>query len=230
MNDSLDINALSQATGISVRTIRYYLAQNLLPPPFGRGPAATYGLGHRDRLKLIRRLQDVHLPLAEIRKQLQALDDAGIAQALDAPAAVAEPPALNAYDYVRQVLAKTKSSPGDLNLNQPPPGASLATDQAPCLSLAPSSAPGPIKDEAGTPLEVAAPTAGATTSPAAPSVASPTATLALGPRKPQRSNWERITLHPDIELHVRRPLARADQRRLDELLDQAQRIFGGDGG
>ena len=247
MNDTLDINALSQETGISVRTIRYYLAQNLLPPPFGRGPAATYGPGHRDRLRLIRRLQDVHLPLAEIRKQLQALDDAGIAQALAAPAAVAEPPALNAYDYVRQVLAKAKSSPADLNLNQQPPGASLATDRAPCLSLAPSSAPGPVQDEAGTPLEVAAPNCHeapghtpeherlprdfhANASATATSAAPPGANAALGPRKPQRSNWERITLHPDIELHVRRPLARADQRRLDELLDQAQRIFGGGGG
>jgi hypothetical protein len=46
------------------------------------------------------------------------------------------------------------------------------------------------------------------------------------PRLPARSTWERIALHPDLELHVRRPLAYADQRRLDELLEQAQRIFG----
>ena len=43
---------------------------------------------------------------------------------------------------------------------------------------------------------------------------------------PARSTWERIVLHPDLELHVRRPLARADQRRLDELLEQARRLFG----
>jgi DNA-binding transcriptional MerR regulator len=207
MNDNLDINALSQETGISVRTIRYYLAQNLLPPPFGRGPAATYGAGHRDRLRLIRRLQDAHLPLAEIRKQLQALDDGGVAQALTGPAAVSEPPAISAYDYVRQVLAKTKSPQSDLNLNQPPPPADLSPNQAPY--------PSPAQDEAGSPA-LATTAAGVNAAP--------------GTRKPQRSNWERITLHPDIELHVRRPLARADQRRLDELLDQAQRLFGGDNG
>lgn len=207
MNDSLDINALSQETGNSVRTIRYYLAQNLLPPPYGRGPAATYGAGHRDRLRLIRRLQDAHLPLAEIRKQLQAMDDAGVAQALAAHAAVAEPPAGSAYDYVRQVLAKTKSPQSDLNLNQPPPGVALSANQVPAICQA--------QDEASSPSLAATP-AGVNAAP--------------GPRKPQRSNWERITLHPDIELHVRRPLARADQRRLDELLDQAQRIFGGDSG
>lgn len=46
------------------------------------------------------------------------------------------------------------------------------------------------------------------------------------PRFLARSTWERIALHPDLELHVRRPLAHADQRRLDELLEQAKRIFG----
>jgi hypothetical protein len=45
----------------------------------------------------------------------------------------------------------------------------------------------------------------------------------------KRSTWERITLHPDIELHVRRPLARADQRRLERLLADAQRLFSSDG-
>ena len=38
MNDAIDINTLSRDTGINVRTIRYYLAEGLLPPPSGRGP------------------------------------------------------------------------------------------------------------------------------------------------------------------------------------------------
>ena len=44
----------------------------------GRGSAAVYGPGHRDRL---RRLQEAHLPLAAIRTHLEALDDAGVAAA-----------------------------------------------------------------------------------------------------------------------------------------------------
>lgn len=197
MNDTLDINALSQESGISVRTIRYYLAQNLLLPPFGRGPAAVYGPGHRDRLRLIRRLQDAHLPLSEIRKQLQAMDDASVARALVTPATTVAPPAVSAYDYVRQVLAQAKT----------PPGVQDAT----------TAAPGDIPPAA---LANPAPS-GLGAAPAAP----PAPNNTLGPRKPQRSNWERIALHPDIELHVRRPLARSDQRRLDELLDLAMRLF-----
>lgn len=243
MNDTIDINALSQETGISVRTIRYYLAQNLLPPPSGRGSAAAYGPGHRDRLRLIRRLQDAHLPLAEIRKQLLALDDAGVARALVTPATTTTPPAVSAaYEYVRQVLAKAKAPAGiqDGTAGTPDAGASvyatgasslsasLATSGAASLSAhgaGPSIAPAAAaavnhklalgQDKAGSqvPATQAAP---------ANSSAPNTAT---GPRKPLRSNWERITLHPDIELHVRRPLARSDQRRLDELLELAMRLF-----
>jgi DNA-binding transcriptional MerR regulator len=170
MSEYYDINDLSKLTAISVRTLRYWVAEGVLPPPAGRGPAATYGPGHRDRITLIRRLQDAHLPLAAIRTQLEAMDDQSIAAAL--AERLAPPKPASAADYVRQVLAKTA--------RQPPPPAS--------------------------PGDAVAPAA----------------------RYKARSTWERITLHPDIELQVRRPLARADQRRLDALLEAAQRLFPGD--
>jgi len=43
--------------------------------------------------------------------------------------------------------------------------------------------------------------------------------------EPVRSQWERIVLAPDIELHVRRPLSRPQNRRVDRLLDAARTIF-----
>lgn len=171
MPETFDINELAHQTDTPVRTIRFWVAEGILPPPSGRGPAAVYGPGHRDRITLIRRLQDGHLPLAAIRSQLEALDDAGVSAALTAPP-VAEP-AVSAADYVRQVLGKRHA------LSEP--AAKLSTS------------------------------------------AEPPAT------RTKRSTWERITLHPDIELHVRRPLARADQRRLETLLATAERLFSADG-
>jgi len=47
---------------------------------------------------------------------------------------------------------------------------------------------------------------------------------ALG-TEPIRSQWERIALAPDIELHVRRPLSRPQNRRVDRLLEAARGIF-----
>ena len=43
--------------------------------------------------------------------------------------------------------------------------------------------------------------------------------------EPSRSQWERYTLTDGIELNVRRPLARSEQRMLTRLLDAARRIF-----
>jgi len=40
-----------------------------------------------------------------------------------------------------------------------------------------------------------------------------------------RSQWDRITLAPAIELHVRRPLDRESNRRIERLIELARRIF-----
>ena len=55
-------------------------------------------------------------------------------------------------------------------------------------------------------------------------VSEPAPTLGL-PEEPVRSQWERITLAPDIELHLRRPLSRAMNKQVDRLLALARDIF-----
>jgi hypothetical protein len=40
-----------------------------------------------------------------------------------------------------------------------------------------------------------------------------------------RSQWERLTLAPDVELHVRRPGTREENRRIERLLEAARGIF-----
>ena len=45
------------------------------------------------------------------------------------------------------------------------------------------------------------------------------------PVAPSRSQWERVALAPDVELHVRRPLSREQNRRVERLLEEARRIF-----
>jgi DNA-binding transcriptional MerR regulator len=54
----LTIDELSTATGLSVRTTRYYASLGLIPPPVRRGRIASYGPEHRARLDLVRALQD----------------------------------------------------------------------------------------------------------------------------------------------------------------------------
>ena len=45
------------------------------------------------------------------------------------------------------------------------------------------------------------------------------------PAVAERSQWERYTLADGMELHVRRPLSRVEQRRLDKLMAAARTIL-----
>lgn len=40
-----------------------------------------------------------------------------------------------------------------------------------------------------------------------------------------RSQWDRIALTPDVELHIRRPLSREQNRQVERLIDEARDIF-----
>src|SRR6188474_3245751 len=72
------LTELSSLAGVTPRTIRYYLAQGLLPAVGQSGPGAKYDDRHLARLRLIRRLQAEHLPLAEIRRRLDGLSEGDI--------------------------------------------------------------------------------------------------------------------------------------------------------
>jgi DNA-binding transcriptional MerR regulator len=66
----LTIDELAARTGTTVRTLRFYATQGLLPPPERRGRVAYYGPVHRMRLELIRTLQEHGYTLAAIERVL----------------------------------------------------------------------------------------------------------------------------------------------------------------
>ena len=55
--------------------------------------------------------------------------------------------------------------------------------------------------------------------------ASPSPGSAIRYLSPVKSQWERVSLAPDVELHVRRPLTRETNRRVEKLLDLARQIL-----
>lgn len=158
-----ELGELSHLAGVTPRTVRYYIQQGLLRSPGTPGPGAKYDAAHLDRLRLIRRLQREHLPLAEIRRRLASLTDAEVRRLVEAP----EPARSSAAEYVRQVL-REPSRPSFLAARSAPPEPAVA---------------------------------------------------------PDRSQWERIALGPDLELHVRRPLSRVQNKMVDKLLDYARRLL-----
>ncbi len=204
MEPGYTLPELCDLADVSQRTVRYYIAEGLLRSP-GQGPAARYDEGHLLRLRLIRRLQRSHLPLAEIRNRLRGLNDDEVRVALAAPASEAAPG--SAVDYVRSVLAGRGVASTERVaavpplLRRPAPAPQRVAEPAPAYP-SPSAAPVP----AGRAGEAAIPAA----------QQSP---------EPERSQWERIALSPDIELHVRRPLSRLGNRQLARLVEAAREIL-----
>ena len=70
----LTVAELADAAGVSVRTVRYYQAEGLLPPPDRAGRVARYGPEHSERLALITSLQARGLRLSTIRELLAGTD------------------------------------------------------------------------------------------------------------------------------------------------------------
>lgn len=64
------IQELSELTGYSRRTIRYYIQEGLLHPPSGRGRGGFYYDSHIKKLSQIKSLQDKGLKLESIAEFL----------------------------------------------------------------------------------------------------------------------------------------------------------------
>lgn len=67
------VDELAARTGLTVRTVRFYASEGLLPPPERRGRVAYYDARHRMRLDLIRTLQDHGYTLAAIERVLERI-------------------------------------------------------------------------------------------------------------------------------------------------------------
>lgn len=67
------LDELSTAAQVTPRTVRYYIAEGLLPPAPAIGRNATYSQEHLDRLLAINTMKEMYLPLKEIRARLHTL-------------------------------------------------------------------------------------------------------------------------------------------------------------
>jgi len=159
------------------------------------GPGARYSEGHVALLKLVRLLQKQHLPLAEIARRLKGLSDDQVQGLLSETKARRASESGSALDYIRNILGDQSAK----RSNNPRMRATLADSGSATLSR---------PDGAAMHLRLAIPAPEAS-----PSI------------EPARSQWDRYTLTDGIELNVRRPLARTEQRQLARLLTAARSIF-----
>jgi len=193
--EELLIHELAQRAGISVRTIRYYIEEGLLPQPSYQGKYSYYTLSYLDRLELIRRLKESYLPLREIREIMGSLTDSQVRRKLKEmplsspklslgppPAQLTPKPGAKALDYINRLMEdQTKSR----------------------TPMQPQAAPRPeAKLSRGAGFQAL-----------------------LQTPVPANETWQRIELAPGVELHVRQPLETGTERRLQQLLTVAAQIF-----
>ena len=213
------LTELAGLAGVTPRTVRYYTAQGLLPAVATSGPGAKYGDAQLARLRVIRRLQRDHLPLAAIRQQLEGFDDAAILTLSESPPAT---PPDSALDYIRRVMQDAAPRPSAASVPMPAPAVATPADRAVPASPAPAS-PAPASPAPASP-------APASPAPASPALASRPLAIEPAPEPAsalplQRAQWERVTIAPDIELHVRRPLPRTLAKRVDRLIAIARDLL-----
>ena len=178
---SLSIEELAELTQTPVRTVRYYIAERMLPGPGARGKGATYTQEHLLRLRLIRRLTERHAPLAEIRELMARVTDD------DARALLAE------EDARAQTLNRARAQALEPAMRAVSPreyiAALLDQARAPQTPQIPQT---PQRGYGAKPARGAKPMAPQFVSPQAPSPSAPA----------QASAWRRVELAPGVELHI----------------------------
>jgi DNA-binding transcriptional MerR regulator len=182
-DERYSLTELADLAGVTPRTVRYYMAQGLLPAVGQMGPGSKYTRAHLARLQLVRRLQAEHLPLAEIRRRLETLGDDEVRDLVGA--AEPAPPAGTALEYLRTVLGGSRVA----TVAERPVAA------PPLMRANRSLSDAPVEPDEAT------------------------------ARPSDRSQWERIVLVPDIELHIRRPLPRAQNKQVDRLVTIARELL-----
>jgi MerR family mercuric resistance operon transcriptional regulator len=73
---SLTIGRLARAADVGVETIRYYQDRKLLPVPKSSGAFRYYSLSLVERIRFIKRAQELGFSLEEVRELLQLEDGA----------------------------------------------------------------------------------------------------------------------------------------------------------
>lgn len=222
----LGLPQLARAAGVSPRTVRYYIAEGLLPPPRAAGPASAYDPGHLDRLRLIGHLKAAYLPLKEIRRRLTGLTDDEVRALLDD--ADSPPPHAHAADdaaaYLDRILgprpAPAASQGARFSMRESPP---LRMEAAASAWLADPPRAEPRTDLAeptGFESDQALLAPGVDTSADAALARDPTA------RAPNAEAWRRIPLGDDAELLIRDEAYRRRPDRVEWLVAWARRVFG----
>ena len=196
--DELLIHELAARAGISVRTIRYYIDEGLLPQPNYQGKYSYYSLRYLDRLELIRRLKESYLPLREIREIMSSLTDDQVKRRLkelppsnpkftneQTPDQPNTRPGAEALKYINRLMDDQTKYRTKGTVNQPQPTFLTHRELTNKQNIS-------MKEQISTDND---------------------------------ETWHRVSLAPGVELHYRRPMDPDTESLVKQLVSFAKRIF-----
>lgn len=209
LKEELSISELARRAGVSIRTIRYYIKEGLLPSPQVRGRYSLYDEDYVYRLRLIKHLKDAYLPLKEIREQLEGLNSAEIRELLEK------------YNRDYQDLEVfTRSEKGNYQYQQKSDDTSSALEYiSRVLDVHTGTSPQP---RARRPYRPQKPDAQRGRQPTHSPRSIPSQEKIRSQLQGGESSWQRIQLVPGVELHVRQPLPARYADLIQELIDFVQ--------
>jgi DNA-binding transcriptional MerR regulator len=224
-----DLKELCEAASVTERTVRYYIAEGLLPPPTGVKSQSRYTTGHLERLRLIQSLKEQDFSLRQIKTLLEGKAAETVKPLLD-PASFSE----QAVEFLRRQPAPppTKAYASPFNPVNPAtpsepsgniPGVFQALNQASLTNPA---------NHAGTkaphPLQM-----GFTRS--WPNEISPVFEQDSRPAEPDPETpapaelsqlWEKVVIAPGIELMLDKTIADQHRAALSNLAEVIKRKLG----
>jgi DNA-binding transcriptional MerR regulator len=216
MTKDLNLEDLATSSGLSLRTLRYYIQEGILQGPDTHGKNAHYSEKHLDRLELIQRMKSLHLPLQEIRHVLDNMTPDEITQLrtyqdvlssgmqVEEPKMFYSPPQApsvsegsSALEYI-QSLEKGREEIRSMSKSR---DKKQRIPQSPAASLEPARGPFPsiLNDRTGE---------------YEPDEFEP------------KEYWTRIILGEGIELNIRQPKEFDERAKLAKLLKYAKKLFG----
>lgn len=234
MNDErYAIGELAELANVTPRTIRYYTAEGLLPPPITRGRYTVYGADHLRRLRLIGKLKERYLPLHEIKARLAELGADEVEQlANSSEAAVEDEPVSTASSYITQVLQSRSGARQQTPGFERPRAAQVAPPAEARREGAvekPALRPRPFGYDESYGLDASAPLASVSprVQPGPPTTPETALRGSIGKidQAPSMEQWRRVEVSPGVELHVRESQATPLGERIERLIALARELL-----
>jgi len=217
---NLTLEELSERTGVETRTLRSWVSEGLLSPPFKAGRGARYPASNADRALAVRSLKDLYgLSLSEIgRRFMMATEDQIREWAVETGPTSA--PRGSARDYLSRIQsgnAKPLTPPHSMDSH---PQASFSSEpnfERPSARFPFKSPSGLRGDERATELA---------------NIERLILQLeqvleAPAPKRSRGAIWTRLSVTPDLEISVRGDLEPRERLLFEQLADQFRAILTG---